>query len=75
MLPKLGTPRTIVSLAQARGPQDPLDPLPEDQAGGDGDLLIVESSRLLEHKEKEHLYKDNYSLLDELILCFRCLLD
>ena len=38
----------------------------------DFDLKV---SRLQELKEKERVYKESYTLVDDLVLCLRCLLD
>ena len=32
-------------------------------------------SRLQELREKEKVYKESYSIMDEMIMCLRCLLD
>ena len=37
--------------------------------------LDLKISRLQELKEKERVYKDSYTLVDDLVLCLRCLLD
>ena len=37
--------------------------------------LDTKICKLQELREKELAYKDNFSLFDELFMCFRCLLD
>ena len=37
--------------------------------------LDLKISRLQELKEKEKAYKESYSLMDEMFLCLRCLVD
>ena len=37
--------------------------------------MTCHSSKLQELREKERAYKESYTLLDELLVCLRCLLD
>ena len=37
--------------------------------------LDLKITRLQELKEKEKAYKESYSIIDEMFLCLRCLLD
>ena len=60
---------TILSGLLARAAEtDQADTLKQHSA----DLKI---SRLQELKEKEKVYKESYTLVDDLVLCLRCLLD
>ena len=61
------------TMEERRGGEEVVDTKVEEEEGAS--RIDLNISKLQELKEKELAYKDNYSFLDELFLCLRCLID